>query len=1315
MKKDDKPIEKIYQKKSQLEHILLRPDAYIGSDEMQKEKLWVFNILENKLEYREVNYVPGLFKIFDEILVNAADNFQRDRNSMTYVKVWIDQENNRITVRNNGKGIPVEIHKEYDMYVPELIFGHLLTSSNYNDDEKKVTGGRNGYGAKLTNIFSKLFMVETADLNKKRHFKQTYKNNMSVKSAPEVKEGYSKEEFTQITFEPDLAKFKMTRLDEDIIALMTKRVYDLAGVTPTAVKVYLNDKKIDVKNFSSYVDMYLSTTSTDEEREVPKVFDNPHERWEVAVSLSDGQFQQVSYVNSISTSKGGTHVNYVTEKVVNYVLESIQKKNKKLTIKSHNVKQHLWIFVNCLIENPSFDSQTKENMTLKPSSFGSSFDFSEKFLKDVIKTGIVDHCVSFAKAREELKMTKQLNAGGKKTGRLLGIPKLDDANNAGTKNSHLCTLILTEGDSAKSLAMSGIEIVGRDNFGVFPLRGKLLNVREANNIQITNNEEIQNLIKILGLQVGKTYEEVKNLRYGSIMIMTDQDHDGSHIKGLIINFIHHFWPSLIKMNGFLKEFITPIIKATKGSEVKSFYTIPEYKKWIDTLGGNVKNWNIKYYKGLGTSTQREAQEYFSQIVKHKIEFFYENEQDDDSIDLAFNKKKAEDRKIWLANFDTNDVLEDSYSHLKYEDFINKEFILFSMADNLRSIPSVVDGLKPSERKILFACFKKKLKGEIKVAQLVGYVSEHSAYHHGEMSLSSTIVAMAQNFVGSNNINLLMPIGMFGTRNYGGKDSASARYIFTSLSKVTRHIFNENDDPLMDFIVEEGQKIEPHWYLPTLPMVLVNGAEGIGTGWSTNIPCYNPREIVDNIKNKIKTGSFFEMKPWYKGFLGTIEKSAKKDNYTITGKFEWNEDTLVITELPLKKWTKDYNEYLESLMGIEPSKKEDKDKGKDKNKKKKNDPKEEEEESKVTVILEDIRQYHTNNRVHFEVKFLPEYLDEYKENPNKVIKTFKLQKNLACTNMVCFDNNHKLRRYNEVDEILQEFFDIRLEYYAKRKEYMLSILKRDLEILDNKQRFIILIVEDKLVVRKKKKTEIVNEMYKLGFTPMSKINQIRIASKLEPDIPVVNSEENPNEEEEEEGAVKAREYDYLLSMPLWSLTLEKVSELLKNKEEKVKEIEILNKTDEKDIWQNDMAEFLRVLEDVEIKEEEDRVGGNKLKRANNKGAAAKKPRAKNKTKEDLTDDEPADKKVNMKKQNEKAMEKSTTKGEKTEKKTTNGGGKSNVSENPFIEASHKVQESKVIEAAPDISKLSLKERLAIKTKRKFIFFLKFFIFLNFRFF
>ncbi len=976
---DKRQIEKIYQKKTQLEHILLRPDTYIGSIEIQIEKLWVFDSDKNCLDFREITFVPGLYKIFDEILVNAADNFQRDP-KMNYIKVTIDQTNNRISVRNNGKGIPVEIHKEYGIYVPELIFGNLLTSSNYDDNSKKVVGGRNGFGAKLTNIFSTIFTIETGDSESKKNYKQIFKKNMTIKSPPEISD-YKKDSFTQITFEPDLRQFKMEKLDNDIISLMKKRVYDMAGITNKKVKVYLNEELIEVENFFDYVDMYISTSSKDEEVEKIKVTDRPHERWEVAISLSEGQFQQVSYVNSIATTKGGTHVNYVTEMITSYVQEAIKKKNKKLTVKPHQIKQHLWVFVNCLIENPTFDSQTKESMTLKSSNFGSNFELSEKFLKEILKTGIVDHCLSYAKTREELKINKQLNAGVKKTGRLLGIPKLEDANKAGTRGSMDCILILTEGDSAKSLAMAGIEVVGRDLYGVFPLKGKLLNVREASSNQILKNDEIQNLMKIIGLNTNKIYEDVRSLRYGSIMIMTDQDHDGSHIKGLIINFIHHFWPSLIKLNGFLKEFITPIIKASNGRTVKCFYTIPEYKNWVESLGQQgTKNWKIKYYKGLGTSTDKEAQEYFSEIDRNKIEFKYDDPTDDNSIDLAFNKKKTEDRKNWLANYDPQvDFQETNYTKITYRDFINKEFILFSMSDNHRSIPSLCDGLKPSERKILYSCFKRKLKEEIKVAQLVGYVSEHSAYHHGEASLSGTIVAMAQNFVGSNNVNLLQPLGQFGTRNQGGKDHASSRYIFTNLSKTTRHLFNPNDDPLMENIIEEGQKIEPHYYLPIIPMILVNGADGIGTGWSTNIPCFNPREICENIKTKINNRKFFEMKPWYKGFLGKIEKSEKqteKLTYIVSGEWEWIDDkTLKIVEIPIKFWTKNFKENLEKLMGLSTGKS-------SKDLKKKKNEEDDEDNKKIEPIISDFKEYHTNNRVHFEITFLDDYAEKYRDNEEK---------------------------------------------------------------------------------------------------------------------------------------------------------------------------------------------------------------------------------------------------------------------------------------------------------------------------------------------
>ena len=1183
---------------------------------------------------------------------------------MKYIKVTIDKENNSISVKNGGKGIPIEIHKEYNIYVPQLIFGNLLTSSNYNDDIKKTTGGRNGYGAKLTNIFSKKFIVETADKKNGKIYKQIFSNNMLKVTEPEIKK-YNKEDFTCITFQPDLQKFKMDKLDNDIISLFIKRVYDMSGVTPKSVNVYYNEEKINIRNFQDYIGMYTNAIKDEDEEDEIIYYEQPNERWEIGMSLSESQFQQVSFVNSISTSKGGTHVNYVTDKIVQKILEVIQKKNKTLNIKPQHVKQHIWIFVNCLIENPAFDSQTKETLTTKKDEFGSSFDLSDKYVKQILNSGIIERCLRYAKTREEERCLKKLNGKNKKSVRLLGIEKLDDANLAGTRNSDKCTLILTEGDSAKSLAMAGIEVVGRDTFGCFPLRGKMLNVREAPPNKIAKNQEVQYLMKILGIRIGENYTDVKNLRYGSIMIMTDQDVDGSHIKGLIINFIHTFWPSLIKINGFLKQFITPIIKASKGNEIYSFYTLPEYKQWVEKRNKNIKGFKIKYYKGLGTSTSKEAQEYFSNIDKHRIYFDYTNDIDDESIDMAFNKKKTEERKNWLMKFDPNSPpLDLDIDKISYQEFINRELVLFSLYDNQRSIPSLCDGLKPSERKILYGCFKRNLKDEVKVAQLIGYISEHSAYHHGEQSLASTIVGMSQNYVGTNNINLLMPIGQFGTRNLGGKDCASARYIYTSLNKVTRHIFNSNDFPLMNYIVEEGQKIEPNYYLPIIPMILVNGTEGIGTGWSTNVPCFNPREIIQNLKNKLNGGNFTKMHPWYKGFTGDIIEDSKKGNgsYIVNGKYYWDEkdpNVLHIIEIPLKKWTRDYKNFLQGFMGIEVIEDKDNDKKgkKGKGKKNKNNDGNEEkskEKKKKPIILEDIKQNHSNNKVHFEIKFLPEFTEKFKENDALLIKTFGLQSTLSLTNMVLFDQNGKIKRYTSIEEILNIFYDLRLELYDKRKVYMLSILKKDLGILSNKVRFIKAVISEELILKNKKRAILVNELLDSGYDTMSKLEKLRKKSKEEEEaeIEIVNQNlQNENEENEEDNLgkindnkkseikqkVPAKEYDYLLTMPLWSLTFEKVEELLKQKEEKEKEFSDLEKTDREHLWMNDLDELLLALDKFEKWEEEQNIIINKNNSKIQKNTKRNNRKNNKKNKEDILNNEQVKKKNNKRKNSPSTIE------------------------------------------------------------------------------
>ncbi|MGH0142037.1 UNVERIFIED_CONTAM: hypothetical protein FKN15_075068 [Acipenser sinensis] len=568
-------VERVYQKKTQLEHILLRPDTYVGSVEPVTQQMWVFDE-DVGMNLREITYVPGMYKIFDEILVNAADNKQRDKN-MSCIKITIDPESNIISIWNNGKGIPVVEHKNEKMYVPALIFGHLLTSSNYDDDEKKVTGGRNGYGAKLCNIFSTKFTVETASKEYKHSFKQ-------------------------------------------------------------------------VNGFRSYVDLYVKDKLDETGVALKVVNETVNDRWEVCLTMSEKGFQQISFVNSIATTKGGRHVDYVVDQIVSKLIEVVKKKNKAgVSVKPFQVKNHIWVFVNALIENPTFDSQTKENMTLQTKSFGSKCPLSEKFIRSATNCGIVESILNWVKFKAQTQLNKKCSSV--KYSKIKGIPKLDDANDAGGKHSTDCTLILTEGDSAKSLAVSGLAVIGRDRYGVFPLRGKILNVREASHKQIMENAEINNIIKIVGLQYKKSYddpESLRTLRYGKIMIMTDQDQDGSHIKGLLINFFHHNWPSLLR-HSFLEEFITPIVKATKNKQELAFYSIPEFDEWKKQTE-NYKTWHIKYYKGLGTSTGKEAKEYFADMDRHRIMFKYAGPEDDAAITLAFSKKKTDDRKEWLTNF-----------------------------------------------------------------------------------------------------------------------------------------------------------------------------------------------------------------------------------------------------------------------------------------------------------------------------------------------------------------------------------------------------------------------------------------------------------------------------------------------------------------------------------------------------------------------------------------------------------------------------------------------------------------------------------------
>ena len=1005
------------QKLTHIEHILKRPDSYVGPVEQGTEPYWILS--GSTFTKKNLKYSPALLKIFDEILVNAIDRNSLHPKQVSSISVAIDKDMGSVTIENNGPlgGISVKMHEKEGLWNPELVFGHLLTSTNYDDTQKRIVGGRNGYGAKLANIYSSDFSVIIKDHETKQTYTQKWSKNMTVCDPPKIKKHSGSTSSVAITFSPEWKRFGMSKMDDTIYSIFQKRVWDANICTTQNCKVKFNGEVLTKQNFEAYAKMHEG---------VEEVTCVNGDRWSVCIGPSENGMEQVSFVNGLCTNKGGTHVDHVANLIANGIIDEMAKKIK---LKPQQVKNTFNIFVKATLENPTFSSQVKSECTSKSPNFGSKFEPPKNFIKNALKTGIADELLALSKFKEMKELAK---SDGARKSKITGIPKLDDANKAGTAQSGKCTLIVTEGDSAKTLAVAGLSVVGRDHYGVFPLRGKCKNVRDVSVAQLTSNQEFNDLKKILGLQQGKEYTSVSELRYGRLMIMTDADNDGSHIKGLILNMIHYFWPSLLKLN-FVVSMVTPIIKATKGSDTKSFYTDSAFRTWY---GSGKQGWKIKYYKGLGTSTSVEAREYFKKIQDLTVKFDMDT-MTDDSIVLAFDKKKADARKTWLLENTAkdSDQLEVPYGSVKQldiSDFVHKDLVNFSLADLKRSIAHMADGLKPSQRKVMYACFKKNLKDEMKVAQLAAFVAEKSAYHHGEVSLADTIVKLANDYMGSNNINLLEPCGQFGTRLMGGKDASQTRYIFTKLTKDARKIFDPKDDAILNYLDDDGRPIEPDFYMPTLPMVLVNGTEGIGTGFSCYVPPFNPDDIKENIKRMLAGEEIVTMRPWFRGFKGVVHK--EEDTWMMEGVWKWSGRNIVVTELPPGRWTQDYKEYLDGLV-----------------------------EKK---LIGSYTNNSTTEDVHFEIM---DYAGK------DLLKDLKLRKTFRVSNMHLFHPTKGIYKYESPEEILKDFVELRLEHYKKRKAHLIDVFQKRAEMCDHKSKFVSMVIEGKLVVFKRKKQDLEKEM------------------------------------------------------------------------------------------------------------------------------------------------------------------------------------------------------------------------------------------------
>ncbi|NBO54392.1 MAG: hypothetical protein EBU84_07320 [Actinobacteria bacterium] len=1153
-----------YQKMTDLEHILKKPDTYIGSIQMTECTEYTTMTpgggAEVSIGLATFTHIPALYKLVDEGLVNMRDHVIRqaqaikdgkpDALPVTCIEVEVDAATGIVTMTNDGNGIDIAQHPEHKMWIPEMIFGHLRTSTNYAEDKKeKIVGGKNGFGFKLVLVWSTWGSVETVDHVRGLKYTQEFKANLTEICPPKITKCTSKRPYTRISFRPDYARLGIAGLTPDMTALFMKRVYDIAAVTDRSIRVKHNGAVVPVKDFKQYIGLYIRP-------EVKRVYEAPSERWEYAVCLTNtDEFAHVSFVNGICTSKGGKHVEYIMGQLLRKLAAFIKTK-KKVDVKPATIKEQLTLFLRCDVENPAFSSQTKDELTTTSANFGSACTVSDEFVEKVAKMGVMDAACALTEVKEA-KAAKKTD--GAKTRTIRGIPKLIDANFAGTEKSGQCTIIFCEGDSAKAGIVSGLSKEDRNTIGVYPVKGKFMNVRGEAVKRIAENTEIAEIKRILGLENGREYtaEDVaKRLRYGKVLFMTDQDLDGSHIKGLGINLFQSEWPSLTHIPGFIGFMNTPILKARKGNQERLFYNEGEFEAWKSgnvsgggAIGGagpvDVSTWNIKYYKGLGTSTGREFREYFEN--KKIVDFAHTGEPSDDAIDLVFNKKRADDRKEWLSTYNRADHLDTSHKHVTYEDFMTREMKHFSIYDNQRSIANGMDGLKISLRKILFAAFKKGgLKTEIKVAQFSGYVSEHSGYHHGEASLNAAIIGMAQNFVGSNNINLFEPNGQFGTRLAGGRDSASERYIFTQLNPITRLIYRAEDDAILEYLDDDGQMVEPTFYAPVVPMVLVNGTKGIGTGFSTDIMCHNPLQIIDYIGNMLlqkPESEWGAIEPYYRGFKGSITAltSGSGGKFLVRGlhAVDAAKKQVRVTELPVGYWTEDFKKHLESLI--------------------------------ETGTIKDYVDMSTDTVVDFTITFpASATMDSAIVDHGcctAIEKLLKLYTTESTSNMHLFDSQDQLKKYGNVRDIVRDYYATRLKLYNERKTHQLAAMAAELRILGNKARYIQELLDGSIDLRRKRGDELTAMLQSKGY------------DHIEGD----------------------EQYKYLLKLPMDSVSEENVQKLLKEKGQKESQHAALQGTSIEQLWLADLAE----LRAEYVKQEEKRASLASGSANASTGASAKK--------------------------------------------------------------------------------------------------------------
>ena len=1063
-----------YETKTLRDQIRLRPDTYIGSDiGISNEKVWVATMEDNtfKCVYDSYPLASAIIGISKEVLDNATDNVERSRiENIDPGIIEIVMTNNCLSVKNYGKPIDVVIHHKEGCWVPQQLFGVLLTSDCYDDSVERYKIGRNGYGVKLTNIFSTEFNLRVADPKRQLLYTQKWSDGMQTREDPIIKRFDQVEGldcgYTQILFNPDFQYFyQNSELNEWLPAMHNVMLYKAMGMSFAAqIETTFNGTKLDFRDIEKFFSCHLPM---DPLRNQLK-WESSDGKNAFMIADTPGKGTSAAYVNGTPVHEGN-HVNSYLKAIFVKLKEHFETKFKKKVTVVH-LKKHITILLRVTLDKPTFDSQIKRRL-VQPKNIKIKIPLS---IQNAVMKWQIDN-----ELRKIFNMKTKASKFARK--KKVHVRKVTDAVKAGVKGeSHKCSLILTEGETGCTLALKGLKFLpgGLEYNGVYPLRGIVMNTTKSSKLRIDNNVELSGIMQILGAEKGIDYtipENYAKLRYGKIVFMCDTDDDGYHIVGLLLNFVFQYLKTLAPFE-FALSLMTPVAEAKKGRTLIPFYYHKQYLQWQKNTT-DLSSWKVSYKKGLG-SWNTEDPVLKKLFAKPIITTYAVDPHTDSTLKLAFDVKEANSRKLWISDYD-EDFIPHVTAPRPVTEFFQEEYRSFCKAVVKRTIPRLMDGMKPIHRKILYCMFLKfpkggKKKDPIKLIQFAGFVMEKAGYHHGEQALYNSIIIMGQRYLtGPNNLPLLNGEGNHGDRRLRGKDASPARYLKTSLFDVAHYIYRKEDEPLFEYLYDEGERIEPKEMYPVIPMAIVNKTEGIGVGWSTKIPAHNPEVVTQwvidwvlEVKKQrgtslddlvIDVANKPELIPYWKGYTGEIRRIANSpyEVFLNLGSFTKQLYMTCVTELPAemtieyyKRWlTKEeeiYNDY-----GKPP----------------------EDDKPRRTPILRTFNQHKPPPEVDFRISGM--------SHPD--VDKLKLVKTIRLSNMVLIDKDEKPRKFNYVFEILCEWCKNRLVIYKKRKDHIIGSYSEKLKTTSLKYQFVMDVVEGRLILKNRdKKTQIVPYMKSKGY-------------------------------------------------------------------------------------------------------------------------------------------------------------------------------------------------------------------------------------------